>query len=362
MDARTVYNIAAPTQPQLWAPGEVEQPMDDMQQEVEQVEQPMEQPDQPMAWLDQPMAFDDFASGTEEEDIGDGLRPHNKPIAEMAMVVGKYRVPIRMVSLPDETGNFVFHSMVQFTQRSGATNVSQWLWPLLGFSAKQSHQARDPWRLPLMIEIIRAVAGARKKRMRGGGHTDATGRVLPQLMDVCVRGQSLLVENNVKRLSVNLGDLTTEGPCPGEPKIMNWFLKQLWEDRRHVRADVPPDGEHGAIRSPSSWEIMDAPQKHIVQTALDKVLATRLCKYAQFYPVSGRFRVQRKDKSVPKWFGVRRFKKLFEDNDNDGLETALTIGAVSIVRYLEEDYDAPGAVPGPGFRSLDSENGELIHD
>ena len=63
---------------------------------------------------------------------------------------------------------------------------------------------------------------------------------------------------------------------------------------------------------------------------------------------------------MPKWFGVRRFRKLLEGNTNDGMESALTIGAVSIVRYLEEDYDAPGAVPGPGFQSLDSANGELI--
>ena len=393
---------------QLWAHGEVEQSMEDIKQEIELFGEPMEQAkvEQPMLFgrpmeqaeveqhmedmqrkidaqpmeqpeVDQPMEQPEEQLGSpvpdindSDEDLGDRNvhRQLNRPTAEMAMVVGKFRVPIHFVSLPDETGNFVQHRMVQFTQR-GSNGTAQWLWPLFGFSAKslaaKSHHARDPWKLPLMIEITKAVQDARKKRTRGGGHTDASGRVLPQLMDVCVRGQSLLVENNVKRLSMNLGDLReVHGTCTGEPELLNWFLKQCWDDRRRVKAEVPPIiDQTSSIRSSSSWEIMDASQKHIVQTALDKVLATRLVKYAHFYPVSARFRILAKgDKSKPKWFGVRRFRKLLEENDNDGMESALTIGAVSIVRYLEEDYDAPGAVPGPGFQSLDSANGELIHD
>ena len=72
---------------------EVEQHMEDMQRKIDA--QPMEQPEvdqpteQPEEQLGSPVSdINDF-----DEDLGDGLRPWNRPTAEMAIVVGKFRVP-----------------------------------------------------------------------------------------------------------------------------------------------------------------------------------------------------------------------------------------------------------------------------
>ena len=58
-----------------------------------------------------------------ESDHGEVAEENEEwPNAEMAMVVGKYKVPIKIVSLPDATGSFVEHKMVEFSQRQIANS------------------------------------------------------------------------------------------------------------------------------------------------------------------------------------------------------------------------------------------------
>ena len=291
-----------------------------------------------LAWEQQEEKESDHGEVAEEKE--------EWPKAEMAMVVGKYKVPIKIVSLPDSTGSFVEHKMVEFSQRqianSESNTVAQWLWPLLGFSPKEAHLGKDPWRLPLMQELLEKVHATRRKRLRGGGHTDANGSVLPQLMTVNIRGTRIIVENNIKKMSVNLGD---------DLATMNWFLKTLWEERHKCH---PPMQDGPGWRPVFRQVDMDDNVKRIVKEHLKNLTDHENCKYAHFFPHTSRFRACRKG-SAPKWFGVRRFKTILKNDDHAAVDDLLTLVTVSIVKHLEEDPGGPPEQP-----SMDSANADMI--
>jgi len=154
------------------------------------------------------------------------------PQAEMAMVLGKFRVPMVEMVLADAKGDFETHHMVKLNRIVDDTSCATWLWQALGYTATCSNQ-RTPWQLPLILEIKAALRHKRFKRSYGGGYRGDAGDVLPKLIELNIRGRTTLVENNTKHLNMNLGDSVD---------LMNWFISQLWQD---IQA-IDPQGHQAA--------------------------------------------------------------------------------------------------------------------
>ncbi len=238
------------------------------------------------------------------------------PQAELAMVVGTHRVPMTEVLLTDSDGNWVKKNMVDLGQY-GKTKVGQWLWQAVGFSSTEGNHGIRPYNLPLMRELRAAVPGARAKckRQLSGQYRDQEGRVLPALLDVNLRGRDMSMENNTKRLRINIGDSV---------EAMNWFLAQLWADTQaeEVMAmgdAVPPSPQRGRKRKKKQVKqaAMTEPQRRVVDTAL-KTLRTS-CKSVHFDHRHGRFRIATiGDKPKYQYLGVRGFRKLLDQDDGDG--------------------------------------------
>jgi len=131
------------------------------------------------------------------------------------------------MTLASEGGGFENVTMVDL---SFGTNLYQWLWSPLGITYAEWRNGK-PWKLPLMEEIRSAISAVRTKRNRDGTWRDAQSRLIPQLLVIDVRGRELKVENNKRKVMVNL---------PESMELMNWFLGELWQDLHPAAiADAP---------------------------------------------------------------------------------------------------------------------------
>ncbi len=116
--------------------------------------------------------------------------------------------------------------------------------------------------MPLMRELRAAVQEARGacKRLHDGKYKGADGKLLPSLLEVNIRGRALCMENNAKRLRVNIGDslelMSWTGSwrssggahrsCP-----LNQFVSHLRNHRPWTIRQLPrPGGERGKRRRP----------------------------------------------------------------------------------------------------------------
>ena len=128
----------------------------------------------------------------------------------------------------DEDGQLKRHAMVHLSVAQRA--VAPWLAKSLLQGG--SLDAAPLKNVPLLEELRHAVTEKRHKR-KGNAWVDKGGRVLPALLSVEVRGKKLLVANDLKSLSANLGE---------DLGLMNWFLQQMWEDvgSDYIKRQSPP--------------------------------------------------------------------------------------------------------------------------
>ena len=281
--------------------------------------------------------------------------------AEMAMVLGSTRAPLVSETLVQQDGEFVTHKMVDLCGREACP----WLWATLGYSSKESYSTR-PWdRLPMVLEIKKALGAARGKRTREGiVKSAADGKPLPTLVPLKIRGRELLVHRAKQSMRVNLGDSL---------ELMNWFLAELWVD---VRADLEPK-----VLEAEDDEPTDAPGGEAEQADLGAagksapgpapddmdpigVLLTQLakhprCKNASFDKTHSRVRVRMASAPgepgmKPKYFALKDSKKLLETGDLSRLQDLVDERLADITRYLEAPADAPVDAPDTAAASADA--------
>ena len=280
---------------------------------------------------------------------GQACQAGGPPQAEMAMVIGKFRVPIITTTLVLADGSFSTHSMIELSQSRKRSNyIGEWLWKALGVDIN-SQRASETWHLPLLAEIRNAIHGKRGKRSLDGKFRDATGNMLPSLLETCVRGRSLLVENDLTVLRVNLADSV---------ELMNWFLAALWADvhmrPRQLQEGGAPLGAPGKGGGKRGQPALGDTAQAAVSAALESIKLHERVKGVAFDRGNGRFKVMAHGSGTAIYFNVKSFKKHLGDanlssRDWDGIMNDVVDRAIVTLNDEEEHpqplEDAPDAGP-----------------
>jgi hypothetical protein len=217
----------------------------------------------------------------------------------MAMVIGKFRVPIVKTTLVMADGEFSTHCMIELSHSRKKTNyVGEWLWKAIGVDVHRS--ASETWHLPLLAELRTAIAAKRGKRGRDGKYRDASGNMLPSLLEICIRGRTVLAENDLTCLRVNLAESI---------EMMNWFLAELWSDA-HVRQprllQEGAPGKGGGKRG--LLALCDAAQS-AVDAALASLRLHERVKGVTFDRANGRIKMTTLDSGKAVYFSVKNFNR-----------------------------------------------------
>ena len=254
-----------------------------------------------------------------------------------ALVVGMSAVPIIEQTLAKHDGQFMNVPMVDLSRVGGGWALYQWLWKPLGVP-RMDWDKGAPWKLPLMQELLATLAEARGKRGRDGKFRDALGNLLPELLEVNVRGHHLQVLNDARKLLVNLA----------EEDDMKWFVEQLWQDLHPapiqgsvvgVLGDAPdsgsgdapgdsggaschpapllrdaPDsgdaaGDSGGASSAPADRDIDQEDRDALEQAMESLRAHGAVRSVSFDQRHGRFRVVTKDGLV-KYAPIKKYKKM----------------------------------------------------
>ena len=249
------------------------------------------------------------------------------------MCVGMHRVPVVAQLADDEDGQLKRHMMVHLSvaQRT----VAPWLAKTLLQGG--SLDAAPLKNVPLFEELRHAVTEKRHKR-KGNTWVDKTGRVLPALLPVQVRGQKLIVANDLKTLSVNLGE---------DLGLVNWFLKQVWEDMGadHVKGSCPP-------REPGPDPCDKVPGLQARAEALvQKLKKHKSVHSATWQARQGRFRVCTIKKAIMHK-QVHKWTSVVATRSADSVMTSLTDCCDTLLGDLDEEpteqataEDAPESPP-----------------
>ena len=288
------------------------------------------------------------------------------PQAEMAMVVGKLRVPVERQVLTSPDGTIeTFNMLVLGRRRGGVDCATDWLFRAVGLSRKGRCTRQAYSQLALVQEILVAVRSARHKRMRTGYFATPAGSLLipKSMISLTVRGRTINVLNSTRPLAIDLGSSTD---------VLNWFVAEVWHDLRAV-APEPSDGEESsqdeshASRSeaeddtqpagsepdadPQQPEGSEPAEDHELEqqtwqdnrdTVEAKVVETlRLTpgvKSASLFRSTGRFRVvlhERPDllpqASLQHWQRVCGYKYKLTQKDLPGIESSLEEAAASLI-------------------------------
>ena len=239
--------------------------------------------------------------------------------AEMAMVIGNRRVPLAKVRLPNGEGEFEEHMLANLSQRPTDADGKRLLtsiWNVTG--------GIRPWNAPLVTEIKQAIASLRVKRDRQGNVYGANGKPLPGIVPVTVRGQNILAENNVQHVRVALGDSLD---------VMNWFLKELWNDLQHA-----PGGPRVVLEDTFKDQYLEEP--------LSKLRAHKRVKSASYDPHNKRIRVCVQGGSKKnRYVNVKQAHALLAEDDVDGLEEFLSTAVVGMLGSLDVDLGEVEAAP-----------------
>ena len=300
-------------------------------------------------------------------------RPHEPdamsapPQAEMEMVLGKFRIPLQKVTLVTENGEPETHSMVILrhpglqvaTRASDEISTPLWLWQALGIDKKRSHghAGWTPMSLPLISELKETIQAKRRKRTRSGLFKDMTGALVPQLLQVDVRSQSLLVTNSLKPMAANFGDSL---------ELMNWMLQQLWLDIQNMSPPAP----RGVVRANSLAQVLE----EMLKNTTEEMRNLGGVKWAVFCKSTNRFKVQCEARNRPVYLFLKRFRDLAKEiaNEDDLTEDALAdvrttlADAVTCMRIklinIEEDQAAAGSLDGDGGSGADEQPAQVEPD
>ena len=232
--------------------------------------------------------------------------------AEMAMVIGNRRVPLAKVRLANSEGEFEEHLLANLSQRPSGPDGKRLLtsiWNVTG--------GTRPWNVPLVAEIKEAIASLRIKKDRQGNIYGANGKPLPGIVPVTVRGQNLLAETNVQHVRVALGDSLD---------VMNWFLKELWNDLQHA-----PGAGPRVVRE-------DTFKEQYLEESLGKLRAHKRVKSASYDPHNKRIRVCVQGNSKKnQYVNVKPAHALLAEDDVDGVEEFLSTAVVRMLGSLDVD-------------------------
>ena len=262
------------------------------------------------------------------------------------MVIGKFRVPIVKTTLVMADGEFSTHCMIELSQSRKKTNyVGEWLWKAIGVDV-HALSASETWHLPLLAEIRTAIAAKRGKRGRDGKYRDASGNLLPSLLEICIRGRTLLAENDLTCLRVNLVESI---------EMMNWFLAELWNDA-HVRQprllQEGAPGKGGGRRGQHA--LCDAAQA-AVDVALEGLRLHERVKGVTFDRTNGRIKLTTLDSGRAIYFNVKNFGRHLA---NEALGSEDWLGIMSdvvdnVTIFLNEgELGAPRAPADPAEGAL----------
>ena len=179
------------------------------------------------------------------------------PQAEMALVVGKYKVPVTRQLLTSIDGDVTTFNMLTLSQRHQGSVSTSWLINSLGNTHPAGSYQRfqsSYHRFPLVQEIMMAVKAKRMKRKRTGYFEAADGAALvpSSLIEITVRGRVLHALNSTRPLAIDVGSST---------EVVNWFLAEVWHDLHAVAPelgysssthDEEPDGSSDHDGEPAS--------------------------------------------------------------------------------------------------------------
>ena len=239
------------------------------------------------------------------------------------MCVGVHRVPVVPLLAPDETGNLKRYGMVHLGQ---SHRIAPWLvTSLLQDGSKWEQHFR---KVPLFEQLLQKVASQRHKRI-AGTWCDADGRVLPKVLPVTVRGQKLLVANDLRTLTVNLGD---------DVGLMDWFLRQLWQDLETIQTPSP-----SPARGPDPNDVVPGLEDH-ANKLMKQMKEHQKVRSASWFSRMGRFRVCLKNKSL-KYKQVPRWKKLVATDSADEVLRSLTQCQNDLFGELDDDEGGPDGQP-----------------
>ena len=165
----------------------------------------------------------------------------------MALCFGKLAVPIDHMILGDADGNFTSRPMVEVTTDWPCYS---WLWKQLGVS-RADFKKGTPNSLPLVKEIKASISGARHKRRRDGKFYNVENRPIAESLAITVRGQELIVLNDVRRLALNVGQ---------SQSLLAWFVRELSQDLRDAQGEVADEAE-AEVDAPGPDPIEDEPRE-----------------------------------------------------------------------------------------------------
>ena len=173
-------------------------------------------------------------------------------VSNTSLSVGSYVVPIVEERLVNAQGQVVVLPLVDLSRspsQNGGYWTYKWLWRPLGVTVDQ-WKGGAHLRLPLMQDIIAAIAAFRRKRKRSGKWVDDNDRLVPSLVHIEVRGQSLFACSEPRRLRVNLS----------AEDDMKWFLAEMWKDLHPAPGEVLPIAD--ALQGPDPLPLLHGEAVH----------------------------------------------------------------------------------------------------